>query len=162
VEAAGLRTHAVKRDGRGATPEGIWFCEFGSNKLGRIDPRTLAISESALPEGARPRRLALAPDGTIYYSDFARGQLGHFDPKSRKFLEEWPSPGGGGSKPYGIAATADGIVWYSESGVQPNTLVRFDPASHKFSATAIPSGGGVVRNMVATPSVALYLTSTGV
>ena len=114
-----------------------------------------------MPEGARPRRLALAADGSIYYSDYARGYLGHFDPKTRK-QEEWPSPGGSGSKPYGIAVSANGIVWYSESGVSPNTLVQFDPASKKFSTTPIPSGGGVVRNMVATPDGHLYLACSGV
>jgi virginiamycin B lyase len=144
------------------TPQGVpYFCEFGSNKLASIDPKTLAITEYVLPEGARPRRLALAADGTIYYSDFARGFLGHFDPKTQK-AEEWPSPGGPKSQPYGIAIAKNGIVWYSESGVHPNTLVQFDPAAKTFSATPIPSGGGVVRNMVATRDGRLYLACSGV
>jgi len=66
------------------------------------------------------------------------------------------------SNPYGIAVTQDGIVWYSESGVEPNTLVRFDPKSKSFSRTKIPSGGGVVRNMVATKEGKLYLACSGV
>lgn len=139
------------------------FCEFGSNKLGTIDPKSMAIREYTLPNStARPRRLALAPDGTIFYSDYARGYLGHFDPASGKLLKEWPSPGGSGSEPYGIAVTHDGVVWYSESGMKPNTLVRFDPKSESFSTEAIPSGGGVVRNMVATPDGKLYLACSGV
>ena len=162
AELRRVPTEGAKPYGMVATPEGLIFCEFGSNKLARIDPATLKITEFELPEGARPRRLALAPDGTIYYSDFARGYLGRFDPRSGKFLAEWPSPGGAESKPYGIAVTSDGIVWYSESGVQPNTLVRFDPASKSFSRTPIPSGGGVVRNMVAARSDALYLACSGV
>jgi hypothetical protein len=44
-----------------------------------------------------------------------------------KLLKEWVSPGGTGSGPYGIAVTKGGEVWYSESGVKPNTLVKFDP-----------------------------------
>jgi virginiamycin B lyase len=139
-----------------------YFCEFGSNKIGRIDPATLAITEYVLPErGARPRRLAVATDGLIYYTDYARGYLGRLDPKSGK-VEEWASPGGPRSRPYGIAATPDGRVWYSESGVDPNTLVRFDPATRRFAREAIPSGGGVVRNMVATPDFKLYLACSGV
>lgn len=127
-----------------------------------IDPKTMAITEYPLPNaGAHPRRLALASDSTIYYSDYARGYLGHFDPKTKKF-EEWPSPSGAGSKPYGIAITPDGTVWYAETGVQPNTLVRFDPKSKQFSKTGIPSGGGVVRNMVATPDGKVYLACSGV
>jgi len=140
-----------------------FFCEFGANKLGSIDPKTMAIHEYTLPSAdARPRRLALAPDGTVFYTDYARGYLGHFEPSTGKLLKEWPSPGGEGSEPYGIAITSDGVVWYSESGVKPNTLVRFDPKSEKFSTEPIPSGGGVVRNMVATPDRRLYLACSGV
>ena len=140
-----------------------FFCEFGTNKLASIDPNTMKIREYTLPAAnARPRRIALGPDGTIYYTDFARGYLGHFDPASGKLLKEWASPGGTGSEPYGIAITNDGEVWYSESGVNPNTLVRFDPKSDSFSTKQIPSGGGVVRNMVVTPNRKLYLACSGV
>jgi virginiamycin B lyase len=155
---------------KGAEPYGIVvtndnlvvFCEFGTNKLGSIDPKTMALREYTLPEGARPRRIALAPDGTIYYTDYARGFLGHFDPATGKLLKEWQSPSGADSNPYGIAITKDGVVWYSESGVTPNTLVKFDPAAQSFSRQEIPSGGGVVRNMVATPDGRLYLACSGV
>jgi virginiamycin B lyase len=145
-------------------PNGMpFFCEFGANKLGSIDPGTMRIREYSLPAaGAHPRRIALAADGTIYYSDYARGYLGHFDPASGTLIKEWTSPGGSGSEPYGIAITGDGVVWYSESGVKPNTLVRFDPKAESFSTKAIPSGGGVVRNMVATPDGKLYLACSGV
>jgi virginiamycin B lyase len=140
-----------------------FFCEFGVNKLASIDPDTMKVHEYALPSSdARPRRLALAPDGTIYYTDYGRGYLGHFDPARGVLLKEWRSPGGTGSEPYGIAVTSDGGVWYSESGVKPNTLVKFDPKSESFSAEPIPSGGGVVRNMVATSDHRLYLACSGV
>ena len=137
------------------------FCEFGANHLGEIDPKTMAITEHKLPEGARPRRLAIAADDRIYYSDFARGYLARFDPATRE-VKEWASPGGAGSEPYGIAITRDGMVWYSEAGVHPNTIVRFDPKTEMFARAPIPSGGGVVRNMVATPDGRLYLACSGV
>jgi virginiamycin B lyase len=140
-----------------------FFCEFGSNKLAAVDPKTMTIHEYTLPNaGARPRRLALASDGTVFYTDYARGYLGHFDPATGKLLKEWTSPGGAESEPYGIAATRDGMIWYSESGVKPNTLVRFDPKSQSFSSQAIPSGGGTVRNMVATTDGRLFLACSGV
>jgi len=110
---------------------------------------TMAIHEHALPNaGARPRRIAIGPDDVMWYSDYARGYLGRFDPKTGA-VAEFASPGGPDSKPYGITFMR-GVVWYSESGVEPNTLVRFDPASQKFQTWAIPSGGGVVRNMMPT------------
>jgi virginiamycin B lyase len=127
----------------------VWFVEFGSNKIASIDARTMAITEHELPNaGARPRRVALGPGDVLWYSDYARGYLGRFDPKTGR-TTEYPSPGGRDSKPYAITY-ARGAIWYSESGVEPNTLVRFDPATEKFQSWTIPSGGGVVRNMMPT------------
>jgi virginiamycin B lyase len=138
-----------------------FFCEFNSNKLASIDPSTLKITEYMLPEGARPRRLAVAADDTLYYTDYARGYLGHLDPKTGK-VQEWATPGQPMPNPYGIAVTPDGMVWFSEAGVTPNTLVRFDPRTKTFRSWPIPSGGGVVRHMIATPEGRLYLACSGV
>jgi virginiamycin B lyase len=41
-------------------------------------------------------------------------------------------------------------------------VVRFDPATEKFQTWTIPSGGGVVRNMVHTPEGNLWLACSGV
>src|SRR5258708_31107454 len=39
-----------------------------------VDPRSMKIQEYGLPSAeARPRRIALAPDGTVFYTDYARG-----------------------------------------------------------------------------------------
>jgi len=138
-----------------------FFCEFGTNKLATINPNTMEITEYMLHEGARPRRLAITSDDMIYYTDFARGYLGWLDPNTGK-IEEWASPGGPESRPYGIAITPDGVVWYSESGIKPNTIVRFDPSTKRFNSWPIPSGGGVVRNMVSTPEGNLYIACSGV
>ncbi|MBV8095182.1 MAG: hypothetical protein JOY71_13955 [Acetobacteraceae bacterium] len=84
----------------------------------------------------------------MWYTDYARGAIGRSDPNTGQ-AREWSSPGGADSGPYGMTVTND-IVWYSESGVYPNTLVRFDPKTQQFQTWPIPSGGGVVRSMMAT------------
>jgi virginiamycin B lyase len=143
-------------------PDGApYFCEFGSNKIGRIDPQTLTLREFTLIPDSSPRRLTAAQDGFIYYTDYNRGFLGRLDPKTGQ-VKEWPSPAGAAAHPYGIAATSDGMIWYSESGPRPNTLVAFDPKTEKFQKWPIPSGGDVIRNMVATPDGRLYLACSGV
>jgi virginiamycin B lyase len=63
--------------------------------------------------------------------------------------------------PYGIVYLKS-AVWYSESGVRPNTLVRFDPALEKFQTWPIPSGGGVVRNMMVTRDGNIAMAESGV
>ena len=123
----------------------IYFVEFGAPKIAKID-RAMHIEEFALPDpAARPRRIAITPDDQIWYTDFARGYLGRFDPASHK-VEEFASPSGPKSQPYGIVATK-GALWYVESGAKPNAVVRFDPVSHAFQSWAIPGGGDIVRNM---------------
>jgi virginiamycin B lyase len=138
-----------------------FFCEFGTNKLASIHPDTMEITEYLLPQGARPRRLAVTSDDMVYYTDFARGMLGRFNPNGQR-IDEWASPGGPESKPYGIATTPDGMIWYSESGMRPNTMVRFDPKTATFAVWPIPSGGGVVRHMVAPPAGDIYIACSGV
>jgi virginiamycin B lyase len=135
-------------------------CEFGTNRIARVDARTLAVREYLLPPGARPLRITAAPDGMVYYTDYARGMIARLRIESAE-LEEWQSPGGLSARPYAIAATPNGEVWYSESGVTPNTLVRFEPKTRRFAETTIPTGGGVVRNMAATPDGRLFLACSG-
>jgi virginiamycin B lyase len=148
--------------GIAVSSDGIpYFAEFGTNKLASISPDTMDISEYLLPDAAtRPRRIAITSDGAIWYTDYARGFLGRFDPKTGS-ARDWPSPSGPGSGPYGIAALGD-VIWYSESGVSPNTLARFDPRKPKIEIWPIPSGGGVVRNMTATRDGKLVLACSGV
>jgi virginiamycin B lyase len=76
-------------------------------------------------------------------------------------MKEYPSPGGPQSQPYDITF-AKGAVWYSESGVRPNTLVRFDPVGEKFETWFIPSGGRVVHNMMANHDGNIVMAESGV
>ena len=138
-----------------------WYVDFRGNRIGSIDPVSMTIREYPLPDpAARPRRIAITPDDAVWYTDYARGYLGRFDPATGQ-VREWLSPGGKQSLPYGIAAIG-GIIWYSESGVRPNTLVRFDLRREAFQTWVIPSGGGVVRNMMATRNGNLVLACSGV
>jgi virginiamycin B lyase len=137
------------------------FDLFGTNKIGSIDPRTMVITEYLLPEGTRPRRIAIDHRDIVWYTDYARGFLGRLDLKTKE-VKTWPSPAGPRAQPYGISVTPDGAVWYSESGVDPNTLVRFDPQGERFQKWPIPNGGGVVRNMVTAPNGDLLLAYSGV
>jgi virginiamycin B lyase len=126
-----------------------FFDEFGTNKIASIDPQTMQITEYKLPNpDTRPRRIAITGDDVLWYSDYARGYLGRFDPKSGE-TTEYASPGGPKSQPYAITALDD-VIWYVESNTRPNTLVRFDPKTRSFQTWPIPSGGGVVRNMMPT------------
>ena len=64
----------------------------------------------------KAKGLTITPDDSIWYTDFARGMLGRFDPKTGQ-VREWPSPGGKDSEPYAITSIGS-VVWYSESAVR--------------------------------------------
>jgi virginiamycin B lyase len=157
VQTENALPYGIQIDSKGVP----FFCELGTNKMGKIDPATMGITEYKLPEGARPRRLAIAADDKIYFTDFKGGNLGRLDPTTGA-VKMWASPGGRASGPYGIAITPDGMVWYSESGVKPNTIIQFEPKTEKFARATIPSGGGVVRNMAATADGRVYIACSGV
>jgi len=137
------------------------FCEFATNKMAKIDPQSMEITEYMLPEGVRPRRMAIDAGDLVYFTDYSEGHLGRLDMTSGA-VKMWASPSGAKSAPYGITITPDGMVWYSESGVKPNTIVRFDPKTESFARASIPSGGGTVRNMAATSDGRVYIACSGV
>src|SRR5436853_700127 len=162
IELKKVQTESALPYGIQIDSKGIpFFCELGTNKMGKIDPATISITEYKLPEGARPRRLAIAADDSVYFTDFKGGNLGRLDPATGT-VKMWVSPGGPDSGPYGIAITPDGKVWYSESGVTPNTIIQFDPQTEKFARASIPYRGAEVRNSAAPASGRAKVTCTGV
>ena len=125
----------VKMTRDGARPYGImmdatdrpWFCEFGTNRMATVDPKTLALKEYDLPDArTRPRRMALTTDGMVWYVDYTRGYLGRLDPKTGA-VKEWANPAGAPSLPYATTVDDQDRIWFVETGVQPNMLVGFDP-----------------------------------
>jgi virginiamycin B lyase len=134
---AGTRPYGIVIDSKGRP----WFDLFGTNKIATIDPRTEELREYVIAhERARPRRIALTSDDQVYWGDYARGYLGHLDPRTGA-MQEWPLPAGGASLPYAMATDDRDIVWVAQNGYagKPATLVAFDPRARKFVAE-IPVG----------------------
>ena len=101
----------------------------------------MELESFALPnDTTRPRRIAITSDDQIYYGDYTRGYLGHFDPKTRK-TEEWQLPLKGAAMPYGMTTDDKDNIWVAQNGQSgvPATLIAFDPRSKKFVAE-IPVG----------------------
>jgi virginiamycin B lyase len=131
-------------------PEGrLWIAYNGTNAIAAMHPDTLELEYYEIPDAdTRIRRLDIASDGRIWYVNSSLGRIGVLDPQSGK-TQEWPSPSGPRSHPYAIAVIDD-VVWYNESGMRPDALVRFDPETEAFQSWAIPSGVGIVRHVWVT------------
>ncbi len=131
-------------------PDGtVWIAYNGTNKIGAMHPDTMEVRYFEVPDAdTRIRRLDIDSQGVIWFVNSSMGRIGRLDPASGD-IQEWDSPSGPKSHPYAIAVIDD-VIWYNESGMRPDALVRFDPDTESFQSWAIPSGVGIVRNMATT------------
>lgn len=138
----------VDADGR------AFFTQFGTNKITMIHPESLELISYEIPDAtARPRRIALGGDGrTIWYVDYGRGYLGRLDPATGRFTE-YQSPSGAQARPYAMTSDDQGRLWYVETGMRPNRMVAFDPASERFVVNIGVGieGPNTIRHMVFDP-----------
>jgi virginiamycin B lyase len=120
----GQYAYDVKPDASG----GAWFTTPRASKIGRVDGKTLKVSEWSLPTpNAYPRRMEIGPDGAIWAGEFYGNKLARFDPKTRTF-KEYALPGPEGS-PYALGVDADGYIWYDSH--KQDLIGRFDPRTGK-------------------------------
>ena len=127
----------------------VWVAYNGANKIGALDPESMEVRYYTLPDpGSRVRRLGLSSDGMVWFVNSTMGRIGRLNPATGE-IKEWDSPSGPTSHPYALAVIDDKI-WYNESGMRPDALVRFDPETEKFQSWAIPSGVGIIRNVWVT------------
>lgn len=130
----------VARDGT------VWVAYNGTNRIGAMDPETLEVRYYTIPdESSRVRRLGLDSNGMVWFVNSTRGKIGRLHPGSGE-IRQWDSPSGESSHPYALSVIDDKI-WYNESAMRPDALVRFDPETESFQSWAIPSGVGIIRNM---------------
>jgi len=78
-------------------PQGmVWYSDFGSQFLGKLDPKTGKIVEYPVPvmEAKEPKGaldLEMDRDGNIWQGTMYQGVIAKFDPKTEKF-QTWKSP----------------------------------------------------------------------
>lgn len=152
------RPYGIELNSRGE----VWFNLFGTNKIGRINPRTYELTTYDLPhERARGRRIAITPDDVVWYTDYTRGMLGRVDPTSGR-VTEMPLPGGAASLPYGMAKDAQGRIWVTESGPKGAILQGFDPSTGRFFGRTLigKEDNNTIRHMYFDPRTGLLWFGT--
>jgi virginiamycin B lyase len=100
--------------------------------------REYVISDTS----AFPNDLAIAADGSVWYTDRMTSRIGHLDPETGEIRQHrTPTPA---SAPYGITIAEDGSVWYA--GSRAGVLGRLDPSTGTIAEYRVGEGGphGVV------------------
>ena len=124
-----------------------------------LDPETAQVHNFPLPDPvARVRRFDPSGDGIVWFANSTPGRIDRLSPAATE-ITEWDSPGGPTAHSYALAVIDD-KVWYNESGMRPDALVRFDPDTEEVQSRAIPSCVGIVRNMWQTRGNTLLILLT--
>lgn len=124
----------------------VWFCQANGQRVGRIDARSGQVSEIDLGPGSQPRRIAAAPDDTLWVVRYGDGKLTHIDAKSAKVIANYDMPAGSRGAPYAVTVDGAGKVWANEIGT--DTIALFDPATKKFRVFALPTKNEGIRKMI--------------
>jgi virginiamycin B lyase len=100
--------------------------------------------------------VAPAPDGTVWYTAQATGELGRLDPATGQTHH---IPLGEGSSPHGVIVGPDGAAWVTDSGL--NAILRVHPRTERVQAFPLPAGTPNVNLNTATFDRLGWLWFTG-
>ena len=124
-----------------------WVSLLGTNKVVRLDPKTLAVQP--FPEAtsdSRSRRIEVTADGSIWYGDEPRGYLGRIDPATGK-VTEYAMPGGARRSPTRSPRMAKAGFGSRRPGRTRSSC--FDPKSERF--VAVHDVSETIRHMMYDP-----------
>ncbi len=122
----------------------LWFMDFGSEYIGRIDARTGEIDLYETPtRGSRPRRGEVDALDRVWYAGFGGNVIGMFDPEDEQF-REWrpPTPR---TKPYDVHVDRNGDVW--TGSMFTDRVVRLTPETGEFVEYLLPRQGVNIRRV---------------
>jgi virginiamycin B lyase len=96
-------------------------------------PQSWTVEEFPVPSGTQPHDIAPAPDGSVWFTAQASGELGILNPETGDVkLIPLPSP----SAPHGVIVGPDGAPWITDGG--HNAIVRVDPVTEKVDVFPLP------------------------
>jgi virginiamycin B lyase len=91
------------------------------------------LQEYDVPAGTHPHDVAVAVDGTVWYTAQNTGKLGRLDPRDGRVDEVEL---GDGSAPHGVIVGPDGAPWITDGGL--NAIVRVEPSTREVRRFPLP------------------------
>jgi virginiamycin B lyase len=98
-------------------------------------PAEAKVTTYPVPAGSRPHDVAPAPDGSVWYTAQAIGELGRLDPATGAVTSVKL---GNGSAPHGVIVGPDGAAWVTDGGL--NAIVRVDGRTQEVRRFPLPAG----------------------
>jgi streptogramin lyase len=124
----------------------IWYCKLYANRIGRIDPKTMQITEYRTPMSG-PRRGRFDRNGIFWIPAFDENGLMRFDPATGRF-ETFLIPGvapGEYETPYALNVyRPTGEIWMAANN--SDRVIRFTPATKTFQSYPSPTRVTVFRD----------------
>jgi virginiamycin B lyase len=123
----------------------IWYTRLWAGKVGRIDPKTLAVEEFDPPLSG-PRRLRFDAGGTLWIPAFGDGALVKLDTRTMQYTTyDMPRLSPGESEaPYAVAVDPRRQeVWITAN--MSDRLFRFLPDEERFITYPLPTQGTYTR-----------------
>ncbi len=136
----------VGRDGA------IWFTDYGTNQIGRIDPTTKLVSTFADTGGGGPLGITVGPDGAIWFADSTANKLGRIDPKTHGVTHRST----GTLAPGGIVTGPDGALWFTIANAFK--VGRMNAATGAVTTVATVSDPGSYPYIAVGPDRNLWIT----
>lgn len=104
----------------------IWWAGQWGNLIGRIDPKSGAMTEYPLPAGSMPHTVTVDKVGNVWYTGNKNGTVGMLDPKTGK-TTVYPMPDPKARDPHSAIFDSAGILWFTLQ--HANMIGRLDPKS---------------------------------
>jgi virginiamycin B lyase len=122
----------------------LYLLDFGSDKVSRIDAKTLQPTVYHTPTpGSRPRRGRFDAQNHLWFAEYGANRIAMFDPKTAQFHEyEIPTAW---SNPYDVVADKNGDVW--TASMFTDRVVRLTPETGEFVEYPLPEQATNIRRV---------------
>jgi len=124
----------------------VWVCRMGADKMGDHRHEDRQGLRGVHGAGTMPRRVAAAPDGTLWVTLYGVGRIAHVDPASAKVVKEYDMPAGERGGPYAITVDGAGRLLVSE--IEKDTIAMLDPKTGQFQVFSLPSRNEGIRKAI--------------
>jgi streptogramin lyase len=122
----------------------LYMLDFGSDKVSRIDAKTLAVNVYHTPTpGSRPRRGRFDAQDHLWFAEYGANRIAMFDPATAHF-SEWVMPTAW-TNPYDVAADKNGDVW--TASMFTDRVVELDPKTSDFIEYPLPEQATNIRRV---------------